>query len=158
MLLWTGLSASLHTGLNLAYKGKDFFSYKRFLSIRNLMPSQGFFLVYGHCSPVAVSVSLQKFSQSSLKLCPPILFQAIKHCSLKLTNSFFKILFNFQLAYCLKVIVAEINAMTEATWGGKSLFGWYWKNFGQELLQGKTLEAGVDAKTMKKYCLLACPS
>jgi hypothetical protein len=53
--------------------------------------------------------------------------------------------------------------MTKATWEGKGLFSLHFHNSvqygrksGQELKQGRNLEAGADAEAMKEYCLLAC--
>jgi hypothetical protein len=51
----------------------------------------------------------------------------------------------------------------KASLGGKSLFGLYFhiaihhqRKLGQELTQGRNLEAGADAEAMERGCLLAC--
>ena len=51
----------------------------------------------------------------------------------------------------------------EASWGGKGLYGLYFyiavhheRKSGQELTQGKNLEAGADAEAMEGCCLLDC--
>ncbi|EDL77409.1 rCG25260 [Rattus norvegicus] len=61
------------------------------------------------------------------------------------------------------VTSAVIKHMTKETWGGKGLFSLYYhitichqRKSGQELKQGRNLEAGADAETMEGCCLLAC--
>ena len=51
----------------------------------------------------------------------------------------------------------------EARWGGKGLLSSHFqvavhrqRNSGQELTQGRNLEAGADAEAMEGCCLLAC--
>ena len=53
--------------------------------------------------------------------------------------------------------------MTKETWGGEGLFGFHFhitvhrqRKSGQELKQGRNLEAGADAEAMEKGHLLAC--
>jgi hypothetical protein len=51
----------------------------------------------------------------------------------------------------------------EASWGGKGLLSLHFyiavhhqRKSGQELTQGRNLEAGADSKALEGYCLLAC--
>jgi hypothetical protein len=52
--------------------------------------------------------------------------------------------------------------MTKATWTGRALFGLHFhiilhqRKSGQELTQGRNLEAGADAEAMEACYLLAC--
>lgn len=55
--------------------------------------------------------------------------------------------------------------MTKKSWGGEGLFGLYVLitvhhegKVGQEVKNGRNLEAGAEAKTMEGCCLLACSS
>ena len=50
--------------------------------------------------------------------------------------------------------------MTKATWGGKGLFGLHfhhWRKSGQELKQGRNLEAGADTEAMDGVLLTGFP-
>ena len=54
-----------------------------------------------------------------------------------------------------------LQTMTTATQGGDGLFGLYihitvQRKSGQELKQGRNLEAGADAEAMEECCLLMC--
>jgi hypothetical protein len=51
----------------------------------------------------------------------------------------------------------------KASWGGKGLFSLHFhiavrhqRKSGQELTQGRNLEAGADADALEECCLLAC--
>jgi len=57
------------------------------------------------------------------------------------------------------------NTVTKVTWGGKGLCSSYFhitvhyqRKSGQELKQGRTLEAGADAEAMQYCTLVACSS
>jgi hypothetical protein len=68
------------------------------------------------------------------------------------------------LASCLKVTIAVIKHHDQnASWGGKGLFGFHFhtaihhgRKSGQELKQGRKLEAGANANAMESsvYWLL----
>ena len=68
------------------------------------------------------------------------------------------------ISLLLKVSIATMkHHEQEANWGGKGLFSlhphiavYHQRKSGQELTQGKNLEAGADAEAIEGCCLLAC--
>ena len=62
----------------------------------------------------------------------------------------------------IRISIASMKHMTKASWGGKGLFSLcfhvtvhHQRKSGQELKQGRNLEAGADTEAKKRYCLLA---
>ena len=65
----------------------------------------------------------------------------------------------------VRVSIGATKHHKQATWEGKGLFCLgshiivhHWRKSGQELKQGRNLEAGADAEAMEECCLLVCSS